>query len=59
MTDQPRPIHLVMHDVRVFPEHVLCRRPGEHPVHVTEYGPQVTCRACRAIMRGLEPTDDQ
>lgn len=58
MTDDTRPrVHLYMVDPLLWPERVLCR--AKDATHVTEYGPQVTCPACRAIMRGLEPEDDQ
>lgn len=59
MSDAAPPVHLYRPDGMTFPERILCRDVSDGlTTHVTEFGPQVTCPKCRAIMRGVDEVND-
>lgn len=49
------PIHFYVEKGETFAERLLCRNPDRGiNTHVTEYGNQVTCPACKALLEGRE-----
>jgi hypothetical protein len=53
VTEQPIPVHFYVEVGQTFADRVLCHDPGQGlNTHVTEYGNQVTCEACRALLKG-------
>lgn len=49
-------VHLYQPRTRLSPRRlILCGSDEEHPIHVTEFGPMVTCELCLAIMHGRVP----
>lgn len=59
MSDPP-PVHLYVPPSRLRSSLILCGKgKEENPIHATEFGPQVTCPSCRALMHGLEPEPER
>lgn len=55
MTGPTIPVHFYVPTGETFAQKILCGNP-EHGIntHVTEYGTQVTCAGCVAILRDRE-----
>jgi hypothetical protein len=54
------PVHFYVESGRTFPERILCGTPDRGMnTHVTEYGTQVTCPTCKAILRAADEGRDR